>query len=116
MRFNCFFMGEFFIEWSRGGYYFTMKSKKGTVILTSENFKHPGLAYKRARSVITNKSDDGNYQRANTSDGKWYFVFKGTDGEIIGVSELYESIAQMEKAVYEVKKTAKVPRILINFF
>ena len=55
-------------------------------------------------SVRTNCSDDSRYERKKTVDNKHYFVLMGPNGEIIGKSELFSSLARMENGIKSVKK------------
>ncbi|MET0461508.1 MAG: YegP family protein [Chitinophagaceae bacterium] len=58
--------------------------------------------------------DDEKFKRINTSDGKWYFVFEGDDGIMIGVSELFANVAEMEKAIQVIKKSGKTQKIFMD--
>lgn len=47
-----------------------------------------------------------NYERKNSSNGKFHFNLKAANGQIIGTSEMYESAAGMENGIESVKKNA----------
>ena len=58
-----------------------------------------------------NASDDSNYERKNSSSGKFHFNLKAGNGQVIGSSEMYESAAGMENGIESVKKNAPVATV-----
>ena len=63
-----------------------------------------------SRLTITNSSitvsKDARYERKESTNGKPMFNLKATNGQVIGTSELYESIAARENGIESVKKNA----------
>jgi uncharacterized protein YegP (UPF0339 family) len=94
------------------GYYFVLKAPNGKVILTSEMYTGLNACETGVHSVIENSQADRNYDRLSSSNGKLYFTLKAESGEIIGTSELYESIGGRENGISSVKENA--PRAVIS--
>ena len=71
--------------------------------------------------VITNKlprpeksieKTRGQYNLRNSSDGKFYFVVKAGNGEIIAVSEMYESKQAAQQGIEALQKNAHSEKIV----
>ena len=85
---------------------FNLKAANGEVILTSETYRQKPLAEQGIASVRANASDDSRFERKTAKDGSPYFVLKAANGEIIGKSEMYSSVAAMENGIASVVKNA----------
>ena len=97
---------------SHNQYYFVLKAPNGEIILTSEFYKYKHGALKGIESVKVNSINKLNYEnRISTSDQR-YFVLKALNNKIIGISELYSSIQNMEKGIRSVTKFAKIAKIV----
>ncbi len=83
---------------------FNLKAANGEVILTSETYSQKRSAEQGIASVKANASDDSRFERKTAKDGSPYFVLKAANGEIIGKSEMYSSVAAMEKGIASVVK------------
>ena len=57
-------------------------------------------------SVRTNSVDDARYDRLTSSNEKHYFNLKAANGQIIGTSQMYESVQGMENGIDSVKRNA----------
>ena len=57
-------------------------------------------------SVRTNSADDARYDRLTSSNEKHYFNLKAANGQIIGTSQMYESVQGMENGIDSVKRNA----------
>ena len=55
-------------------------------------------------SIQKNSGDDARYERKESSNGKPYFNLKAGNGQVIGKSEMYESVASMENGIASVMK------------
>ncbi|WP_428642586.1 YegP family protein [Roseibium sp.] len=53
-----------------------------------------------------NASDDGRYERKDTSSGKPMFNLKASNGQVIGTSESYSSASARDNGIESVKKNA----------
>ena len=91
---------------------FNLKAANGEVILTSETYSQKRSAEQGIASVKANASDDSRFERKTAKDGSPYFVLKAANGEIIGKSEMYSSVAAMEKGIASVVTNAAEAEIV----
>ena len=100
-------MGKFVItKRTNGESQFNLKAGNGQTILTSEGYTTKAACTNGIESVKTNSQDDGRYDRKESTNGKPYFNLKASNGQIIGSSEMYESVAARENGIESVKKNA----------
>jgi uncharacterized protein YegP (UPF0339 family) len=100
-------MGKFVItKRTNGEFQFNLKAGNGQTILTSEGYTTKAACNNGIESVKTNSEDDNRYDRKESSNGKPYFNLKASNGQIIGSSEMYESVAARENGIESVKKNA----------
>lgn len=100
-------MGKFVItKRVNGEFQFNLKAGNGQTILASEGYATKAACENGIESVRKNAQEDGRFDRKESSNGKFYFNLKASNGQIIGNSEMYESLASMENGVESVKKNA----------
>ena len=100
-------MGKFVISKRKSGeFQFNMKAGNGQTILASEGYTTKASCENGVESVKKNAAEDSNYERKNSSSGKFHFNLKAGNGQVIGSSEMYESAAGMENGIESVKKNA----------
>lgn len=100
-------MGKFVItKRTNGEFQFNLKAGNGQTILTSEGYTTKAACSGGIESVKKNASDDGRYDRLESKSGKPYFNLKANNGQIIGASEMYESVSARENGIESVKKNA----------
>jgi len=100
-------MGKFVISKRRNGeYQFDLKAGNGRIILSSEGYASRSGCENGIESVRKNAPDDSMYERKNASDGRPYFTLKAANGQVIGVSEMYESITARDNGIESVKLNA----------
>lgn len=100
-------MGKFEITTRKNGeFQFNLKAGNGQVILTSEGYSSKSGCTNGIESVKKNSQDDSKYDRKTSTNGKPYFNLKATNGQIIGNSEMYESVASRDNGIESVKKNA----------
>jgi uncharacterized protein YegP (UPF0339 family) len=58
-------------------------------------------------SVRINSQDESKFDFKIASNGKFYFVLKASNGQIIGTSEMYESESTLRSAIGPVKIAAQ---------
>lgn len=85
---------------------FSLKAGNGQTILASEAYKTKASCLNGIESVKKNSPDDAKYERKKSSNGKDFFNLKATNGQVIGTSELYESVSAMENGISSVKNNA----------
>ncbi|WP_375447499.1 YegP family protein [uncultured Fibrella sp.] len=100
-------MGKFVITTRKNGeFQFNLKAGNGQTILSSEGYSSKAGCENGIESVKRNSQDDARFERKESSSGKPYFNLKATNGQVIGGSEMYESVASMENGIESVKKNA----------
>ena len=100
-------MGKFVIKTgSNGQYYVSLKADNGQKILASEGYTTKASCQNGIDSVKANAKADSNYDRRNSTNGKYYFNLKASNGQIIGTSEMYESTSGRDNGIESVKSNA----------
>jgi hypothetical protein len=98
-------IGKYEISHSRGGEnYFNLKATNGQVVLTSVMYSSSEDCADAIESARESCTDDNMYERKISSNNKHFFNLKASNGHIIGMSEMYESAANMEKGIASVKR------------
>lgn len=100
-------MGKFVISTRKNGeFQFNLKAGNGQTILSSEGYTTRAACENGIESVKKNSADDSKYDRKTSSNDKFYFNLKATNGQVIGSSEMYESSQGMENGIESVKNNA----------
>lgn len=100
-------MGSFLMtKRANGEFQFVLKAGNGQVILASEGYTTKAACENGIESVKKNSQEDARFDRLESKNGKPYFNLKATNGQIIGSSEMYESVAARENGIESVKKNA----------
>ncbi|MCU0374665.1 MAG: YegP family protein [Chitinophagaceae bacterium] len=100
-------MGKFVVsQRSNGDYQFNLKADNGKVILTSQGYAGKEGCLNGIQSVKQHATQDASFDRQTSANGKPYFSLKAGNGQIIGMSEMYESTAARENGIESVKKNA----------
>jgi uncharacterized protein YegP (UPF0339 family) len=100
-------MGKFAItKRTNGEFQFNLKASNGQNILSSEGYSSKANCENGIESVKKNSQDDAKFDRKTSSNGKYYFNLKATNGQIIGTSEMYEAEAGRDNGIESVKTNA----------
>lgn len=100
-------MGKYLVtKRVNGEFQFNLKAGNGQTILASEGYSTKAGCENGIESVRKNAQDDGRFERKESSNGKHYFNLKAGNNQIIGNSEMYESVAACENGIESVKKNA----------
>lgn len=99
-------MGKFVVRQTPTGIKFDLKAGNGQVILTSEVYTTKAACLNGIESVKKNSQEDSRFERLDSKNGKPYFNLKATNGQVIGTSELYESVVARDNGIESVKKNA----------
>ena len=91
---------------SAGQFMFNIKAANGEIIFTSENYVAKAGATNGIEAVRINAPNDARYVKKTSTDKQPYFVLKGRNGEPLGRSEMYTTVANMEKGIASVKANA----------
>lgn len=100
-------MGKFVItKRTNGEFQFNLKANNGQTILSSEGYTSKPNCENGIESVKRNSQDDSKFDRKTSSNSKPYFNMKATNGQIIGTSEMYETVASRDNGIESVKNNA----------
>lgn len=89
-------------------HYFNLKAANGEIILQSEGYLQRNSALNGVESVQANAEYDSRYAKQYSSDNRPYFVLKASNGQVIGVSQMYSSMDACNKGIESVKRNAPV--------
>ena len=90
---------------------FVLKAGNNESILTSERYASKAGALNGIQSVRTNSPNDARYERKNSVNGSPMFNLKAANGEVIGTSETYSSVAARETGIASVKANGPIAPI-----
>lgn len=97
-------MGKFIItKRTNGEFQFSLKATNGQIILSSEGYSTNSNCRNGIESVITNAQNDSNFERKVSSNNKVYFNLKAANGQIIGISQMYESEVSRDNGILSVR-------------
>lgn len=100
-------MGKFEISKRKNGeFQFNLKAGNGQTILTSEGYASKASCNNGIESVRKNSRDESKFECLESKNGKFYFNLKATNGQVIGVSEMYESVSSRKNGIESVMKNA----------
>ena len=100
-------MGSFVISKRKNGeFQFVLKAGNGQVILASEGYSSKAACDNGIESVRKNSQVDTRFDRLEAKNGKFYFNLKATNGQTVGNSEMYESVAARDNGIASVAKNA----------
>jgi len=86
---------------------FRLRAKNGEIILrSSEGYTTKQNCKKGIESVKVNSPFDVRYDRNKSQDGQYYFVLNAANGEPIGLSEMYTTVANRDNGIEAVKRDA----------
>ncbi|MFK5981434.1 MAG: YegP family protein [Flavobacteriaceae bacterium] len=91
--------------------HFVLKAKNGEVILSSEMYNSKQACENGIESVKEYSQEFKCFDTKISNDNKPYFVLKAANGEVIGVSETYNTQKAMLKGADSVAKNAPIAQI-----
>ena len=92
------------IKAKSGENYFNLIATNGQVILTSVMYPSMTDCTNGIFAAEESCIDDNMFERKKSSNNKHFFNLKASNGQIIGKSEMYESLVNMEKGIASVKR------------
>ncbi len=100
-------MGKFVMTTrTNGEFQFNLKAGNGQVILTSEGYTSKAACENGISSVRKNAEDSSRFETKTSTDAKFYFNLKASNGQVIGSSEMYESSAARDNGISSVMENA----------
>lgn len=106
-------MGKFVVSTRNNGeFQFVLKASNGQVILSSEGYTTKPACLKGIESVKKNSLVEKRFDILESKNGKSYFTLRATNGQIIGSSEMYESLSGCKNGIQSVMKNASEADLL----
>ena len=97
-------MFELFQSEKTQKFHFRLKAGNGEIIMQSQGYKDKGGAENGIASVAKNGTDESKFEKKEASNGKFYFVLKAGNGQIIGQSQQYKSESGRDNGIKSVGK------------
>ncbi len=91
---------------SDGRFMFNLKADNGIGILTSQMYEAKASALQGIESVRGNAQIDTRFERLSSAKDEPYFTLKASNGQVIGRSQMYSSVAAMENGIASVARNA----------
>ena len=99
--------GKFHLKQAANGqFHFNLHAGNGEIILSSEQYKARQSALDGIESVRKNAQREGAFEVKAAAGGKYHFVLKATNGQVIGQSQMYASEASAKAGTESVKNNA----------
>ena len=106
-------MGTYYLKKAKDGqFYFNLAASNGETILNSEMYASKAGAENGIESVRKNSQENPLYEKKKSSSNQLYFVLKATNGQVIGVSEMYTTEEAREAGIEAVKKYAPDAKVV----
>lgn len=100
-------MGKFVItKRTNGEYQFNLNAGNGQTILSSEGYSSKAGCENGIESVRKNSQDQSKFEKKTSSNDKYYFNLKATNGQIIGTSQMYQNEAGRDNGIASVTENA----------
>ena len=100
-------MGKFVItKRNNGEFQFNLNASNGQSILSSEGYASKTNCNNGIESVRKNSQDDIKFESKTSTNEKFYFNLKATNGQVIGTSQMYATEASRDNGIQSVKTNA----------
>ncbi|MBS9782524.1 MAG: YegP family protein [Arcobacter sp.] len=91
---------------------FIFENKEGKTIVKSENYAQKASAKNGIESVKKNCQEDKRYEFKESTNGKFFFNIKATNGQVVGTSALFASVKDRDAAIAELKSDSPKAKII----
>lgn len=99
--------GKFEIYKDKAGEFrFRLKASNGQNILGSEGYARKPSCTNGIESVRKNSQIEARFESKKSASGKWSFVLKPSNGQVIGTSQSYDSESGCRNGIESVAKNA----------
>lgn len=106
-------MGKFIVSKRKNEeFQFNLKATNGQIILTSEGYTTKTACLNGVESVKKNSQEEKRFEVLESKNGKHHFNLKATNGQTIGTSQMYESLASCQKGIQSVMNNAPAAEIV----
>ncbi len=90
----------------KGEFRFRLKASNGQNILASEGYAKKPSCTNGIESVRKNSQVESRFETKQSGSGKWSFVLKASNGQVIGTSQTYDSDSGCRNGIKSVAKNA----------
>ena len=98
-------MGYYTTSVDKGGKFrFNLHAGNSQVILSSQGYKSAAGRDNGIESVRVNSQDPARFEALDASNGKFYFVLKAANAQVIGQSQMYASKSGRDNGIESVMK------------
>ncbi len=87
-------------------FHFNLTAKNAQVILTSQQYTTKAACVKGLESVKSNANDEGHFEKKEAKDGRYYFVVKAANQQVIGNSQMYTTESARDNGIKSVMDNA----------
>jgi len=94
-------------EGKDGQFYFHLLAGNGQKVLQSEGYSRFASSQAGITSVQVNGINEQRYLLREANDGSWYFLLTASNGQIIGISEMYVSKSNAQAGIAAVIEVVK---------
>ena len=95
-----------------GEFRFRLKASNGQVVLTSQGYSSKASVKNGVESVQKNGEDRSSFEAKTTESGKHRFNLRAKNGQVIGISQNYESAAARDNGIDAVGRAAKDAKVV----
>lgn len=95
-----------------GKFYFNLIAGNGQVILTSQGYAGKSGMDNGIASVQTNGVMEERFEKATSDSGKFSFVLKAANSQVIGRSQMYEGESGRDNGIKSVMNNAPTDKIV----
>jgi hypothetical protein len=95
----------------KGEFRFRLKASNGQNILASEGYGKKDSCMNGIESVRKNALTESRFECKQSTSGKWSFVLKATNGQVVGTSQTYDSESGCRNGIKSVASNAPDARV-----
>ncbi len=105
-------MGKFKLTQKANKWHFNLLADNNEIIITSEVYDSRAGAENGIESVRENCLRNGAFQIKESNKGQNYFILRASNGQIIGVSQMYASTQSCENGMASVVRNAPLAKLI----
>ena len=90
----------------RGEFRFRLRASNGEIVLASEGYRSKAGAINGAASVKKNSRTEKCFEKKSASSGKYRFIMKARNYQVIGTSQSYPGEAARDKGIKAIARAA----------
>ncbi len=96
---------------SNDEHYFRLVDSKNKVLLSGEGYKQKENMLNGIESIKSNMPLSSGIEQKESTNGKYFFNVKSTNGQIVGTSMLFDTAQLRDKWINEIE--GKLPELLV---